>query len=206
MKTSLQKRSLKAAGLALAIALGLALDNATAAISAISGFAANPAYLGFDGTNFLIMPDLDVYVLYFENYINISLGIQDITGESNYNAHGFTLEAVSVGTVISSSLSYGQYTSPSLPNNQYFGFAYGTGSVQSPQYHYGWVNVTASDNYLIVNSAAINTIPGESILAGQTTATAVPEPGTVIPAARLGAGAILRRRRPRSHRSGSATA
>ena len=39
-----------------------------------------------------------------------------------------------------------------------------------------------------------------------TSATAVPEPGTFIPAAVLVAGAILRRRRSRSHRSGRATA
>ena len=36
--------------------------------------------------------------------------------------------------------------------------------------------------------------------------TAVPEPGTFIPAAVLVAGALLRRRRSRSHRSGRATA
>jgi uncharacterized protein (TIGR03382 family) len=38
------------------------------------------------------------------------------------------------------------------------------------------------------------------------TSTAVPEPGTFIPAAVLVAGALLRRRRSRSHRSGRATA
>ena len=39
-----------------------------------------------------------------------------------------------------------------------------------------------------------------------TSTTAVPEPGTFIPAAVLVAGALLRRRRSRSHRSGRATA
>ena len=39
-----------------------------------------------------------------------------------------------------------------------------------------------------------------------TSSTAVPEPGTFIPAAVLVAGALLRRRRSRSHRSGRATA
>jgi uncharacterized protein (TIGR03382 family) len=39
-----------------------------------------------------------------------------------------------------------------------------------------------------------------------TGSTAVPEPGTFIPAAVLVAGALLRRRRSRSHQSGRATA
>jgi len=41
---------------------------------------------------------------------------------------------------------------------------------------------------------------------GTLSGTAVPEPGTFIPAAALVAGALLRRRRSRSHRSGGAAA
>jgi MYXO-CTERM domain-containing protein len=204
MKTSLQKRSLRTTGLALAIALGLglglAVDNATAAISAITNPTNNnQMFLEFDGTN-LIVPNNVGYALamfFDEGNFLLSLAVNN----SSYNADGFTQGVVSAGTVISSSLTYNDnYNSQSLPNTQYYGFAYGTGSGSSIQYHYGWVNLTVSGSgsseTLTLNSAAINTAAGESILAGQTTATAVPEPGTFLPAALLVAGAFLRRRRP----------
>jgi multisubunit Na+/H+ antiporter MnhB subunit len=214
MKTSLQKRSLRTTGLALAIALGLAVDNATAAISAITNPTSNnQMFLQFDGTNLTVsnnINNISGYALQIQ-YDDEQYMIVLTNYNKDWNADGFTQGVVSAGTVISSSLTYiSNYMSQSLPNTQYYGFAYGTGLDQSPQYHYGWVNLTVSgsgfNGTLTLNSAAINTTAGESILAGQTTATAVPEPGTLLPAAALVAGALLRRRRGRASRSGSGAA
>ena len=48
--------------------------------------------------------------------------------------------------------------------------------------------------------------PPRIVGAAFTSTSSVPEPGTFLPAALLVAGALLRRRRPRSHRSSGATA
>jgi hypothetical protein len=215
MKTSLQKRSLRTTGLALAIALGLglAVDKAAAAIVVLPTPDTNEnIYLKFDGANLTVSST--GYVLRM-NYIDmmslsyISLGSHNNT--FSYSGDGFTPGSVSAETLISSSLTYNPSNVLStLPNSDYYGFKYGTGSGSSIQYHYGWVNLTFSGSgasaTFTLNSAAINTTAGESILAGQTTATAVPEPGTLLPAAALVAGALLRRRRGRASRSGSGAA
>lgn len=196
--------------LVLATGFLLATDNAAAAIARITtpvSITDDTIYLKYDGTN-LIVSDGSSYVLRMSGFVFMDADIYLGDHNSNYTGDGFTPGSVSADTIISSSLTYnGNYSSSTLPNSAYYGFKYGTGSDQSPQYHYGWVNLTMSSTgssaTLTLNSAAINTTPGESILAGQT---AVPEPSTFIPAAVLVAGALLRRRRPRSHRSGRATA
>ncbi len=207
MKTSLQKRFARTTGLALAIALGLAVDNATAAISAITNPTSSDFVIGlkFDGINLTVSSNDGYYLRMTSMQGDLILDAND-PNDPPYNADRFTPGVVSAGAVISSSLNFGFYISQSLPNTQYYGFAYGTGSGQSPKYHYGWVNLTVSNDAITLNSAAINTAAGESILAGQTTATAVPEPGTLLPAAALVAGALLRRRRGRASRSGGAAA
>jgi hypothetical protein len=63
------------------------------------------------------------------------------------------------------------------------------------------MNFTYSSGLLTLNSAAINTIAGESILAGQTAVTAVPEPGMWVPSLVLVLGVAFRRRRSRSKAS-----
>ena len=199
VKTSLQKRSLRAAG--LAIAIGLAVGKANAAISVIATPTSTNGgriYLQFNGT-VLTIGNNNGYSLRIDYQSTgvISLGDRN----STYTGDGFTATgSVVQGTAISSDLTYsGNFTS-ALPTSAYYGFKYGTGVADSPVFYYGWANLTASgsspNKILTLNSAAINTTAGESILAGQTTATAVPEPGTFLPAALLVMGAFLRRRRP----------
>jgi MYXO-CTERM domain-containing protein len=83
-------------------------------------------------------------------------------------------------------------------NGAYYGFKYATGEISAPVFYYGWVNLTVgSGNLLTLNSAAIHTTPGASLMAGQTTTTAVPEPGAWVPSVLLVLAGALRRRRPR---------
>jgi hypothetical protein len=209
VKTSLQKRSLRAAG--LAIAIGLAVGNANAAISVIATPTSTNGgriYLKFNGTD-LTIGDNSGYTLRIDYQSTNVINLGD--RNSIYTGDGFTSTGPVVqGTAISSDLTYNGNGSSALPTSAYYGFKYGTGLATSPLFHYGWVNLTASgsspNKILTLNSAAINTTAGESILAGQTTATAVPEPGTFFPSALLVMGALLRRRRGRAHRSGRAAA
>lgn len=191
-------------GLVVVAGFFFAVNNsADAAISVITTPASTNGsriYLKFDGTA-LIITDNSGYSLRIDySSTNISLGDRN----SIYTGDGFTATgSVVLGTAISSDLTYsGNYFSSSLPTSASYGFKYGTGLVGAPVFHYGWVNLTASGSgitrSLTLNSAAINTTPGQSILAGQTAVTAVPEPGMWVPSLLLVVGVAFRWRRPRS--------
>ncbi len=183
--------------LVVAVGYFLAADNAAAAISVLpTPNTSSQIFLTFDGANLTVSNIGYALRMGYDMEMNrIALGDYN----SSYSEDGFTPGSVSAEIVISSNLTYdGNYYSSTLPNSAYYGFKYGTGSGSSIQYHYGWVNLTVSNGALTLNSAAINTIAGESILAGQTAVTAVPEPGMWMPSLVLVLGVAFRRRRSRS--------
>jgi len=192
--------------ISLVVAVGyfLAADNAAAAISVIATPASSnqSRYLIFDGITLGVItsntPD-NTYKFVFSKVGEFSLGK---TSSLNNGNGGFTAAPITDGSLINSATGYGNslFYSGSL-NNTYIGFQYDRGTANAPSSHYGWMNFTYSGGLLTLNSAAINTIAGESILAGQTQVTAVPEPGMWVPSLLLVLGVAFRRRRSRSKAS-----
>ena len=190
--------------ISLVVAVGyfLAADNAAAAIAVIATPASSnqSRYLIFDGITLEVIPSntpVNTYKFVFSKVGDFSLGK---TSSPNNGNGGFTAAPITDGSLINSATGYGNslFYSGSL-NNTYIGFQYDRGTANAPSSHYGWMNFTYSSGLLTLNSAAINTIAGESILAGQTAVTAVPEPGMWVPSLVL--GVAFRRRRSRSKAS-----
>jgi hypothetical protein len=189
----------------IAVAAGLAtsLENAAATIVLMSPapFTGEQNFLQFNTTSLSLSPSNSPGVGYVLRLDWSSRDNQLALGahSSSYSNSGFTPGPVIANSVVNSALTYdGNYYTSSEPNGAYYGFKYATGEISAPVFYYGWVNLTAgSDNQLTLNSAAINTTAGASILAGQTTSTAVPEPGSWVPSVLLVLAGALRRRRPR---------
>ena len=190
----------------LVVAAGcfFAADHAAAAISSLAATSSNDIYLKFNGTALSVSNSSGYSLyLYYDSFMNDGgLFAWNRLFPLLKNDDGFTAVPVSQGYSISSGLDYGNsYFDSSLPDSSYYGFLYDASLNASPIYHYGWVNLTYSSGLLTLNSAAINTIAGESILAGQTQVTAVPEPGMWVPSLVLVLGVAFRRRRSRSKAS-----
>jgi hypothetical protein len=192
--------------ISLVVAVGyfLAADNAAAAIAVIATPASSDQsrYLIFDGITLGVIASntpVNTYKFVFSKVGDFSLGK---TSSDNNGNGGFTAAPITDGSLINSATGYGNslFYSGSL-NNTYIGFQYDRGTANAPSSHYGWMNFTYSGGLLTLNSAAINTIAGESILAGQTAVTAVPEPGMWVPSLVLVLGVAFRRRRSRSKAS-----
>ena len=177
------------------------VNTAAAAISAITTPTSSnqDRYLIFDGTNLGVIASnspVNTYKFVFSKVGDFYLGK---TSSDNNGNGGFTAAPITDGSLINSATGYGNNLSYSGSlNNTYFGFQYDRGTENAPSSHYGWMNFTYSGGLLTLNSAAINTIAGESILAGQTAVTAVPEPGMWMPSLVLVLGVAFRRRRSRS--------
>jgi len=189
----------------LSVAAGLIIfiGKASAAISSIGASAIpynDTGFLLFDGTTLSVSTVSPTYALRFAVFAMMGpaeFALGDYN--SGYAGDGFTLASVNPDSAINSGLAYsGNINRLPLPQNSYYGFRYAVGSADTPSYHYGWANFTANGTDLILNAAAINTTAGEPILAGQTTTSAVPEPGAWLPSALLVFGAVIRRRRSRS--------
>jgi hypothetical protein len=153
----------------------------------------------FDGTTLGVIASnspVNTYKFVFSKVGDFYLGK---TSSDNNGNGGFTAAPITDGRLINSATGYGNslFYSGSL-NNTYVGFQYDRGTENAPSSHYGWMNFTYSGGLLTLNSAAINTIAGESILAGQTAVTAVPEPRMWMPSLVLVLGVAFRRRRSRS--------
>ena len=197
MKISLPKRSLRAAGLAVAIALGLASGNhaaqsATVQITLNRIFAAASFPAGtfpVDATGQSTESDLRLLVVRVVPQISL------VGTNFYYIAHSAPTTNISF---------YDQFTfKDSRINNG----ALTTGYAQG----YGETSATPSLTLTRVvfetaSTAAPSFSAGHGYPEWVPASTAVPEPGTFLPAALLVACALLRRRRPRSHRSGRATA
>jgi hypothetical protein len=187
----------------LVVAAGyfLAVNTAAAAISAITTPTSSnqDRYLIFDGTTLGVIASntpVNTYKFVFSKVGDFYLGK---TSSDNNGNGGFTAAPITDGSLINSATGYGNslFYSGSL-NNTYVGFQYDRGTENAPSSYYGWMNFTYNGGLLTLNSAAINTIPGESILAGQTAVTAVPEPRMWMPSLVLVLGVAFRRRRSRS--------
>ena len=207
MKTSFQKRSLRSARFALALALGLAAASHSAqaatvqitlnrifTTSSTGGYVNNVTGQSTASNLFLIINN-DPGALLGVSLYGSGFGT---VAYSQYNfSNNFTgvLSSSSTFTFNDSRINNGATTTGHAQ-----GVAIMNGTTPS-------VNLTR----IVFNDASTVAPSGFSQTDGaytewSPTSTAVPEPGTFIPAAMLVAGAFLRRRRSRSHRSGRAAA
>jgi uncharacterized protein (TIGR03382 family) len=212
MKTSLLKRSLRAAGLALALGLGLAAASPSAQAATVQ--------ITLGGNN---------WTFAYNNYPNSVSQQFDVTGDGNndsiylvkYDPNGF--RRIELRTDNSTSTDNMNFIAQATKFNSIFlsdssakPFTITDQSINNGSPTAAFAQGTSSNGSLtltrVVFDNASTTAPSDfSPSAGpytewSATSTAVPEPGTFIPAAVLVAGALLRRRRSRSHRSGRATA
>lgn len=123
--------------------------------------AGGSAYFTTDGTS--------LFVSSSGNY-STDLSLQNYYSTLFFNP-SFTSSPVPAASVISSNSIFTSFNT-ATPVSGYYGFAISLGG---GNYDYGWMNLSAGD-YTVV-SAALNTSPNQSILAGQT---AVPEPSTYV--------------------------
>ena len=203
MKTSLQIRSLRAAGLALALGLGLAAASHSAQAATVQ--------ITLGGSNW-------TYTV-----LNVSQARIDVTGDGTTDGVNFIKNptqlvlAGSTANIATATFDEDGGSIYSVPAK----FDFTDLRINGGAPTIGWaqgVGSAASNNSLsvtltrIVFDNASTAAPSDfqpsagAYTEWSATSTAVPEPGTFIPAAVLVAGALLRRRRSRSHRSGRATA
>ena len=215
MKTSLHKHSFRTVGLALGLAVSLAAasHSAQAAIVQITLGSANgfkysltdqsanftPLDVTLDGT-----PD-SVY-LYLNNQFEV--GLFNTSNPTNPPTQEIAFVFNYGGGAAGANSSAKTFTFQDARingGNPTTGYVQGVGVADSNN------NVFSVTLTRVVFDNASTTAPTftgseTGITEFGASSTAVPEPGTFIPAAVLVAGAILRRRRSRSHRSGRATA
>jgi uncharacterized protein (TIGR03382 family) len=214
MKKALQKHSFRTAGLALAIGLGLAasMHSAQAAIVQItlnriftapsttsdgSGYVNDVTGQSTASTLYLTSSNLN------NDEIRVSLGNQQMFTETA----GAYFYIDPFGNPASGSTSGSfqiTFKDTRINNNQTTtGYAQGVGAINGSTYSATLTRVVFDneDSSFPGSFSATTNYPDAF-----PSSTAVPEPGAFIPAAVLVAGALLRRRRSRSHRSGRAMA
>ena len=207
MKTSFQKRSLRSARLALALALGLAaashsVQAATVQItlnrifttSSTGGYVNNVTGQS-TASNLILIINNDPGVLLGVSLYGSGFGTVAYSQYNFSNNFAGVFSSSSTFTFNDSRINNGATTTGHAQ-----GVAIMNGTTPS-------VNLTR----IVFNDASTVAPSGFSQTDGpytewSPTSTAVPEPGTFIPAAMLVVGAFLRRRRSRSHRSGCAAA
>lgn len=195
MNKALQKRSLRAAGLALAIALGLASGNHSAQAATVQitlnwifAAASFPAgTFSVDATGQSTETDLRLLV------VRVAPQISLVGTNFYYIAHSAPTTRID---------TYDQFTfkDPRINNGALTtGYAQGYGETSAtPSLTLGRVVFDTA------STAAPSFSAGHGYPEWVPASTAVPEPGTLLPAAALVAGALLRRRRGRARRSGRA--
>jgi uncharacterized protein (TIGR03382 family) len=206
MKKALQTRSPRAAGLALAIALGLAAasHSAQAAIVQITLGGAD-----WTKTNSSTSESKNLLIT---GPNNTASGVDWVFKFHQVNASGAGLHMWAY-EVRGSTGTYGYGVGYNGDAKTSFSDTR-INSGAPTQAFVSFIGVTNSNVTLtrvVFNDAATTldnnfTPSSTSYPEFGAASTAVPEPGTFIPAAVLVAGALLRRRRTRSHRSGRATA
>jgi hypothetical protein len=206
VKTSLQNRSLRAAGFALAIALGLA-----AASDSVQAATVQITLVGSSWT-------------FTQSSIQANL---DVTGDSILDGVSFINNTTQLVLEGDAGIANAQYTPPSnidpeqkssYSGNALFRFTdlRINGGFETTGWAQGVGSVSSDDNSLSVtltrvvfdtaSTSAPSFDPNNTYNEWVPAATAVPEPGTFLPAVALVMGALLRRRRGRDRRSGSAAA
>ena len=153
----------------------------------------NAIVIAFDGTSFNF------------GKLNVSVN-NNWTIYPPSSADDFTVAANSSYTITSSPIVFGATIDSTLGftndlsrndsfSNAYYGLKYQAGS----NFNYGWLKLSYDavgyDATLV--AGGMNTTLNESILAGQTAVTAVPEPGMWMPSLVLVLGVAFRRRRSR---------
>ena len=227
MKTSLQIRSLRTAGLALALGLGLAAASHSAQGAILQYTLSGGTITGtLNGSPFTSAVWSITATADTGNVIN-----QNSTYNSISNWVSAPLVTIGTGqTALTATLqNFGAYAyddtaGGSSPNNSMF-YGFDDSSIGGAAYLVSQGGVyndlktiaTVTGNVAFQPANNYSTNLGILKITGSTSglgtlnvsaasSTAVPEPGTFIPAAVLVAGALLRRRRSRSHQSGRATA
>jgi uncharacterized protein (TIGR03382 family) len=201
MKTSLQIRSLRTAGLALALGLGLAAASHSAQAAIVQITLGGSNWTKTDNSN----PQSNLPIT---GLTSTSSGVDFVINTSPFNSSITPAWEIQDGTG-----GFGGYE-PSFTGDAPTFFSdtrINSGSVTKAIVSIiGDGNSTTILTRVVFNDAG-TTFPSNFNLSSDpysewsATSTAVPEPGTFIPAAVLVAGALLRRRRSRSHRTGRAT-
>lgn len=224
MKISLQKRSARTAGLAIAIGLTAAIHSAQAALVQITLGGSNWTFTSSSHTSQLDVTgdsSLDAITFYNQGWHLILTASQDIANahyksqlhialayflpqQENpfFAGYRFDYGGFSAFTFTDARINNG---SPTTGWAQ--GSSLGGGGGSSPFLSVYLDRVVFDD----VNDGSplapySNFDPNTTYNEWVPASTAVPEPGTFIPAAMLVMGALLRRRRGRASRSGSAAA
>ena len=235
MKTSLQIRSLRAAGLALALGLGLAAmaGSAKAAIifNEINQTITNGQTFNFSFANKSgpvsgysisysqeqVYSGIDFFTQQpysFTDPAHVSLNISVNGYISRYNSETVTSGNSTANLNSFNGVDQKTFTTPTQA--VWVAFTYPEGASGFNNNVDGWMQLSFNNQNAVLGAIAYENTGG-NITIGDTgngfytpvvlqNVASVPEPGTFIPAAVLVAGALLRRRRPRSHRSGRATA
>ena len=223
MKTSLQERALRASGLALALILTASAAQAAIIIGNL------PTAITPVGSNINTTEEkAAVFTMGSQAYTvdSVILTLSGYKTATDVAQVGFFLEGANnltpgaqVGSFLTapSSSSDAQANFTFLPsgsltlqaNTKYWLLV--DGGAGAFQWMGSFPSVTPSGTAATFNfskvSTSVSTTPlHNSFQINGTQVTAVPEPGTFLPAALLVMGALLRRRRPRSHRSSGAAA
>jgi MYXO-CTERM domain-containing protein len=225
MKKALQTRSPRAAGLALALALGLAAASHSAQAAIFQYTASGGNISGSLNGNPFTDAVWSVTVTANTDYADTPFGGFSEISSSHVSAPLITigtgqtaLTATMLQNFAIGSVDYNFLYTSGGSNNA---FVSNQGGISVDD-----VTTSASFNDLknigtytgtsFFAKTTFNTNLGDLVINSDTNqpgtfqvsaaSTAVPEPGAFIPAAVLVAGALLRRRRSRSHRSGRATA
>lgn len=229
MKTSLQERALRASGLALALILTASAAQAAVIIGNLSTGITSL------GSNINTTEEkAAVFTMGSQAYTveSVTLRLSGYDTATDVARVGFFLEGandLTPGAQVGSIL-----TAPSSISNNAAPFTFlpsGSLTLQANTKYWLLVDRGAGDFRWVGNSSTppvtpsgtaatfdyfrVSTTNGSQYVSSGlinafringTQVTAVPEPGTFLPAAALVMGALLRRRRPRSHRSSGAAA
>jgi uncharacterized protein (TIGR03382 family) len=215
MKTSLQIRALRAAGLALALGLGLAAASSSAKAATVQITLGGPNWTfstssnpyGSSGLLLDVTGDNNTDAITVSNINSDATSSPFIKGVKIDSVNGIIarayIEASTTNRLTPASATFDFQDTRINGGASTRGWAQGTATIES-----GVPTVTLTRVVFDNASTFAPSFTGSEtgITEWSPTSTAVPEPGTFIPAAVLVAGALLRRRRSRSHRSGRATA
>lgn len=211
---ALQNRSPRAAGLALALALGLAAagDSTQAATVQITLGGNNWTFVYGSTSN--VTQGLDVTGDGVNDSLTVEKSSNALTLMGQYPAPLFNPSANVIASVYVSGFPFfgGIASSPAtftFSDQRINGGNLTTGWAQGTYNTYtGGASVTLTRVVFDTASTSAPSFTGSEtgITEWVPASTAVPEPGTLLPAAALVMGALLRRRRGRAHRKGRAAA
>lgn len=208
-------RSLRTAGLALALGLSLAATSSSAQAATVQITLGGPNWTFSTSSNPYGSPGLLLDVTGDNNTDAITVSNINSDATSSPFIKGLKIDSINgiiarayieANTNNNLTSAFAQFNFQDTRINggaSTRGWAQGTATIES-----GVPTVTLTRVVFDNASTFAPSFTGSEtgITEWSPTSTAVPEPGTFLPAAALVMGALLRRRRSRSHRSGRATA